>query len=92
MGVFHTLFYPLNGVITSVTLGRGEMWGGWYQQHRSSSLSRCPNSIANLRFITSQNQSKDHASELYREGNEKGKEDFSCPVKSLLFSEHIGVN
>lgn len=89
MDVFHTLFHPLNGVITSVTLGQGE--GGGYQQHRSCSLTRCPNSIAKLRSITSQSQSKEHASKLYRERNEKEKEDFSCPLKFLLLSEHIGV-
>lgn len=55
------------------------------------SLTRYPNSIANLRFITSQSQSKKYASKLYRKGNEKEKEGFSCPVKSLLLSKHIGV-
>lgn len=76
---------PPNGIITSVTLGQRE------GEDTKSSLTRCSNSIANLIFITSKSQSKKQASKLYREGNKKEKEDFSCPVKSLLLSEHVGV-
>lgn len=55
------------------------------------SLTRCPASTAKLRFITSQRGTKKQASMLYGVANEREKEDFSCPAKSLLPSEHVLV-